>query len=259
MKRTRILCITTFLLSLLFLYSIPAVYAQTDMGLPDADDNILAGIADSETMNENKTENIESLTLLLVMYSEQLEEYDRSNGVFVITCISFCGVVLGIAITLVTGAKEIKRPNLALAAVFALLPSIMTLCLYVFSMQCRRVAIFRGYLAYLEEKLSNLTGVPMIFNREVVPKFFGEFLTNICGPVVMILFIILLFIVSIWLCAYFAKSPKVISKAGCGVKAGRAILWILFALCIVFCVICAFDLATNDPVPGKVYEFCINN
>ena len=61
------------------------------MGLPDADDNILAGIADSETMNENKTENIESLTLLLVMYSEQLEEYDRSNGVFVITCISFCG------------------------------------------------------------------------------------------------------------------------------------------------------------------------
>ena len=81
MKRIQILCITTFLLSLLFLYSIPAVYAQTDMGLPDADDNILAGIADSETMNENRTENIESLTLLLVMYSEQLEEYDRSNGV----------------------------------------------------------------------------------------------------------------------------------------------------------------------------------
>ena len=59
MKRIQILCITTFLLSLLFLYSIPVVYAQTDMGLPDADDNILAGIADSETMNENKTENID--------------------------------------------------------------------------------------------------------------------------------------------------------------------------------------------------------
>lgn len=223
------------------------------------------------------TERVEALTALIVMYSEQLEEYDRFSGSFVVACVGFAGVVLGLAINLAISKREEKkenRQNYGMAALFALIPGIAALCLYVFSMQCRRVVFFRGYLTYLEKELSQLIGIPMIFNDKVVPKFFGEFNTMNAGFLVMAIAVCIMLGVSIALCMYFilpnlthlklktGNGPKAFLRENSRIIKDAVINIIFIVILTTFsysCIVCVFDLCTNGSIPGIVYDFCINS
>lgn len=139
--------VAVLLVCLLILCMAPATCKGIDEQL-----QVLSAAEEAVPVPAGDVERIESLTALIVMYSEQLEEYDRSNGSFVVACVGFAGVVLGLAINLSISKKEKgerTRPDYGMAALFVLIPGTIALCLYVFSMQCRRVVFFRGYLTYL--------------------------------------------------------------------------------------------------------------
>lgn len=287
-KRIGCLGVAGLLLCLLVLCMAPAVYAQNNeppQVPPDLEETASAQLGDAE--------RIESLTALIVMYSEQLEEYDRSNGSFVVACVGVVGVVLGVAVNLFDIRKEKgerKRPDYGMAALFSLIPGTMALCLYVFSMQCRRVVFFRGYLTYLEGELGKLTGIPMVFNSRVVGKFFGEFATMTAGFGVMAITVIVAFAVSIYCCLYYATRDgqwsnsmlckllralhqkvsgfltkhlpkkilqffkKILSWLFCPSTLFGIIL-LVFGVC---CAICVVDLCSNGDIPKDVYDFCLN-
>lgn len=215
-------------------------------------------------------QRVEALTALIVMYSEQLEEYDRSNGSFVVACVGFAGAVLSLAINLFISKKEQgmqKRPDYRMAALFSLIPGVAALCLYVFSMQCRRVVFFRGYLSYLEEQLGQLTGIPMVFNSHVVTRFFGEFNTMNAGFAVMGITVFAMLVVSFSLCIYFVVPKGAFSKfklwneiKACFLEKSHIIVGLFIILIVaVFsfsCVVCVIDLCSNGDIPNSVHNFC---
>lgn len=282
-KKIGCLGVLALLVCLLTLCTAPTVYAQA--GVP-------TGTANMASAEVGDAERIEALTALIVMYSEQLEEYDRSNGSFVVACVGIVGVVLGIAFNLLTSRKEKereKRPDYGMAVLFALITGTMALCLYVFSMQCRRVVFFRGYLTYLERELSELTGIPMVFNSEIVGSFLGRFHTMNAGFAVMGITVSVAFVVSLYFCLYFATEEGAIPNSGpCkllrrlsqivsqifsklppkwfwrGIR--KFFSWLfrpsvgLFLIVAVFgvcCGICVYDLCTNSGIPKDVYDTCL--
>lgn len=285
-------CIFVFLSCFLCSFTFPGALPNIDPNLTYLTHDTLEPDSDPSADNDNLTaEKIASLTALIVMYSEQLEEYDRSNGTFVVGCITLIGATLGVMLTLnARGKKRESSPNLtlseqtlpkddidkktrlALTAMFMIIPSAMTLCLYVFSMQCRRVAFFRGYLSYLEKQLSELIGTPMIFNQEIVGHFFGNFTTNQYGPLVMGIFIIVIliicsiFLISLWLpvlrppTVSFESIKCILRKLMRLLSSIGLLILILgtFFLCAWFCFICASDLIGNGGVPYDVYNFSMN-
>lgn len=220
----------------------------------------LSTVEDTEPSSAGDAERIEALISLIAMYSEQLEEYDRSGGSFVVGCMGIAGVILGLVVAFFSTENEkhkLVRPNYGVAFLFSLIPGIMTLCLYVFSMQCRRVEFFRGYLTYLEEKLSKLIEIPMVFNSKVVSTFFGEFMTMRMGFVVMAVVVVFVFLVPAERCLHTATaegcSKCIFTKSG-------FVFWLFFAVLSVYgiaCLIFVYDLCTNDVIATQVYQYCL--
>lgn len=202
------------------------------------------------------------------LYSAQLEEYDRTCINFVLTCIGFAGVIFGIIATLLNIQKnkqnndssqhtESRVIEKVIAVLILIVPSMMTLCLYVFSMQCRRVAFFRGYLKYLEERLSERMEVPLLFNTKIVEEYFGKFTTNRIGPVVMGVFIAVILLISLLCSLYYAKA---FWNSGIGGKVVYILLFVLLPLfCIAACAVFTVDLSINDSIVKSVYEYCIDS
>ena len=108
----------------------------------------------------------------------------------------------------------------------------------------------------------------MIFNSEIVPKFFGEFTTNTLGPFVMGVFVVIFFVVSGWLCLYYARQPKTAAKKSLRPKllslswkklASIVLLVVVFVVCIGLCGVCVKDLVTNVEARDAVYNYCMNS
>lgn len=203
------------------------------------------------------------------LYTEQLEAYDRGQGDAIMACITFGGVLISIVISLFVDKKNINKivrgenslkGKRIMAILFLIVPSITTLSLYIFSMQCRRVAFFRGYLRYLEEELSKRVEVPLLFNNRIAGKFFGECITNIVGPWIMICFVLAIMgvgVVLVWRYSTFIKEEKQEEKRWC-LKFGYYFLFrILPGICIVACIVFISDLWSNSFVAEEVYQYCI--
>lgn len=270
--------VAVLLACLLILCMAPAACKGIDEQL-----QVLSAAEEAVPVPAGDVERIESLTALIVMYSEQLEEYDRSNGSFVVACVGFAGVVLGLAINLSISKKEKggrTRPDYGMAALFVLIPGTIALCLYVFSMQCRRVVFFRGYLTYLEGKLGELTGIPMVFNSKVVGKFFGEFKTMNTGFWVMGITVGAILAMSLVFCGYFAlpvdgiqkikqwNSWRKLSKGNISHKAIElckvlvcflplVLFALIFAVFSWSSIVCVIDLCSNGDIPDRVCDFCM--
>ncbi|MCH5260784.1 MAG: hypothetical protein J1F18_13565 [Lachnospiraceae bacterium] len=253
------LCYIVILLSGILSLS---MLTATCLASPDINGNLpsLSAMEVAISSSDGDTERIEALTSLISMYSEQLEEYDRSNGSFVVGCVGLAGVILGLVVNVFTTENKknkLIRPNYGIATLFALIPGIMTLCLYVFSMQCRRVVFFRGYLTYLEEKLSELIGIPMVFNSNVVGKFFGEFGTMNAGFWVMGIVVVLMLLVSCCLCLYLATPKCFFTNASICSIVIFSIYVIVFIVFTISCIIFVYDLCTNGDIPNQVYQYCL--
>lgn len=158
---------------------------------------------------ENKTneKRIDQLMAALTLYTTQLEDYDKSNFNACMTCIGFVGGLIAVVGTIICTSSNngnVSWLNEAVAVILLLIPLIITLFLYNFSMNCRRSALFKGYTQFLEECLNKeLEKEYMLYSNFLIPKHYANFPVNKYGPIALMIFLFFLyafsFIISFYL------------------------------------------------------------
>lgn len=200
-----------------------------------------------------KTE-INEIVQLIIEYTRQVEKYESVSTYYSAICLGgIWATALFIVCLLVWRQKEAEQEifDKVISAICFLPPAITTLYLYTFAMNMRKVAIFRGYLGYLENLWNSLADYSvMAFDRELVTKFLdaGSFPVNGWGPVVMGIFVILSLVMGFSLSAYFGQ--KVVS---CRFKKWQKIIfYVLLIVCVLFDIMCVYCLSINDKVADEV-------
>lgn len=193
-------------------------------------------------------------------YTDQIERYESLStwfAAFSMTCIM---AVLLIAVGLLLRRNRDENRNgpfydIVLSGLFLLIPTITTLFLYVFAMNMRKVAMYRGYLSFLEEQWNALVGAEtMLFDEEIVREFFSfhSFLVNGLGPAVMSAFIVLAFVIGFGISVHFLRK---IESAKARIRMA-VLLSVLLVICVSFSVMCAYYLSINDSVMMQVIKYC---
>lgn len=206
-------------------------------------------------------EQLNGIIKMIDSYTNQIERYENLStwyAAFSALCII---LVFGYAIYLILrrgrdDARKAPFYDSLLAGVFMFIPAIVTLYMYVFAMNMRKVALYRGYLSFLEEQWNSLSGSEIMqFDKAIMPEFFSfqSFLVNGLGPVVMAIFIILAFGISFGLSIFYIKKLDA-SKIKTALS---VLLCILLIVCISFSGLCTYYLSTNDSVVEAVVDYCL--
>lgn len=204
--------------------------------------------------------NTSNITTMIKLYTTQIERYESQStwfAAFSIVCILLT-IILSVHLFLKrenTHANQRMSYNMSLSAILLVIPSIITLYLYVFAMNMRKVALYRGYLSFLEDQWNmQAESEEMLFDNEIIGRFFSfkEFLVNGLGPVVMVLFLLFAIVIGFGLSIYFERQlqDSVIKKGL------RFMIVFLMVICISFNGICSYYLCTNDSVSKSVTEYC---
>lgn len=236
---------------------------------------------------------IEQITL----YTQQLDSFDQLSTNYVMTVISFIGVIIAAIMALMGVKKRLKDNkymnilNRAISMAFLTIPSIITLFMYVFAVNCRKVALYRGYLQYLEDLLnSNAGSEKVMFHTKAIQEFYGisfdissvdnfvgkQFWSMSLGPIVMVIFLFMIMIVSFKISKYFAlqadgdyKLCKV-ERSKEDKKGHKVWIWskwekykrhyyviykVLFLVSIVFCILCCYDCICNSGAMNSIHFF----
>ncbi len=205
-------------------------------------------------------ERADGIIQMIGSYTDQIERYERLSTWFAAFSVSCIMAVLLVAVALSLRRNREDGRNgsfyhLVLSGLFLLIPMITTLYLYVFAMNMRKVAMYRGYLSFLEEQWNALTGTEtMVFDGGLIKEFFSfrSFLVNGLGPAVMSIFIVLAFAVGFGLSVHFLR--KLSASKG---KTWMAVLLsVLLVVCVSFSGLCAYYLSVNDSVMASVTEYC---
>lgn len=104
--------------------------------------------------------------------------------------------------------------------------------MYIFAMNMRKVAFFRGYLSFLESQWNRLAGDDrMLFDLGIMNQFFSmeTFPVNGLGPAVMVLFLLVSLILGFGLAGYFSnKLQNSLLKRGM-----RLLICIVGIMCVI--------------------------
>lgn len=209
------------------------------------------------------------------LYTMQLEEYDRLSANYMLICVGFVLVILlAVAFLLIKGTFNSQKISSKsdnnsgiIALLFLTIPMITVLYMYVFSMQCRKVAIYRGYLGYLEDQLSNNVSVPLFFDKDIVNEFMVgsiwpfssvNFYTNGIGPIVMQGFILLIYgAACVMAIAFMLKFCSSTSN-----NRHKIFLKVFFIAIITISTLSivpfVYDLVHNSVVMEGVYQYCLD-
>lgn len=208
-------------------------------------------------------DRLNDVAQMIGFYMEQIERYESLStwcALLTIICILVVLIFAGTVLIKNSDKSEYNKAgnNLILSGMFLIIPSIVTLYLYVFTMNMRKVALFRGYLSFLENQWNAMAGGKiMLFDSLIINKFFSpqSFLVNGLGPAVMVLFLVLSAVLGYGLSFYFAcKVQK--SKIKNGMK---LLICVLGIACVLFNGLCCFYLVSNDSVVKAVIEDCQTN
>lgn len=206
------------------------------------------------------TDKTNDIIQVINSYTDQIERYENLSTWFAAFCVACILAVIAIAVFLIIKREEEAEHcraiyNSVLSGIFLIIPSVTTLYLYVFSMNMRKVALYRGYLGFLERQWNSLAGVDiMLFDEGIMGRFFSlqNFLVNGLGPVVMAVFIVLSMIVGFGLSIYFWRK---IRDSGMK-KILKLLLCVLLLVCVLFDGLCTYYLSTNGNVTEAVMDYC---
>lgn len=197
---------------------------------------------------------------MIVTYTEQLERYEAlSTWCALLTVICILAVIIFAGSLIVKGrnGKDTDREgyHFVLTCLFLTIPSITTLYLYIFAMNMRKVALFRGYLGFLENQWNVLAGSDIMrFNLQIIDRYFSPqvFPVNGLGPAVMALFLALSLVFGFGMAIHFASRLQTPAM-----KRGLKLLTcVLGVICLLFNGMCCYYLTTNDAVLHSVPESC---
>lgn len=185
--------------------------AQNDNSV-NADGTEIKHVVESIILqNENSDKRIDVIMETMILCTNQLEDYDKSNLNAGMSCIGFIGLIIT-AVGAITAALNEKNRvffNQAVSVILLFIPEMFVVFLYNFSMSCRRSAIYRGYLMFLEEILNEELGADyMLFNQLLIPERLSNFSVNTKGPVILALFILIIVSLFFILSYYFARQSK---------------------------------------------------
>lgn len=198
--------------------------------------------------------DVSEIVQLIIEYTKQVEKYENVSTYYSAICLGgIWATVLFIIYLLVRRQKEPSQEiyDKVISALCLLPPAITTLYLYTFAMNMRKVAMFRGYLGYLENVWNSLINFPITtFDQELVKQFLGakSFPVNGLGPAVMGIFVILSLVIGFRLSAYFGH--KVISSEF--KKWHKIIFYVLLIVCVLFDIMCVYYLGINDRIVDEV-------
>lgn len=192
-------------------------------------------------------------------YTEQIERYENLSTWFAAFCAGAILIIIaaasGLMIKRERASTNRRMYNFILSGIFLLIPSLTTLYLYTFAMNMRKVALYRGYLAFLEKQWNLLSGVDIMqFDSEVITEFFSfkEFLVNGLGPAVMALFVVFSLIIGFGLSVYFLKQMELSRMK----SILRVCVCVLLVVCVLFDGMCTYYLAGNDSITKSVLIQC---
>lgn len=200
------------------------------------------------------------ITQMINSYTEQIERYESLSTWFAaFSAVCILAVFFFAILLIIRQQKEDEgnreRCHIFLSALFLVVPSITTLYLYTFAMNMRKVALFRGYLGFLETQYNRLAEANlMLFDNGIIDTFysFGSFYVNGLGPVVMAFFVIAALAIGFGASLYFARKvrqAKVRNRL-------QLCMGILAFVCIVFDGLCTYYLSINDQVVQSVIRYC---
>ncbi len=205
-------------------------------------------------------DKLNDIAQMINSYTEQIERYESlSTWCALLTIICILAVLIFTSSLIVknNGRSDCGKEKyyLILSGLFLTIPSITTLYLYTFAMNMRKVALFRGYLSFLESQWNAMADSKMmLFDLQIIDQFFSPqtFLVNGLGPVVMTLFLVLSAVLGFGLSFYFTcKLQNSTSKKGM-----KLLICVLGFVCILFNGICCYYLTTNASVAKTVFENC---
>lgn len=196
------------------------------------------------------------------VYTGQIERYETLStwfAAFHVVCLlvllSFAGFLL-LRRRGESGGERALTTGILSASLLGV-PVLTTLYLYTFAMNMRKVALYRGYLSFLEQCWNQQSGLnAMLFDGEIITEFFSfqRFLVNGLGPVVMSVFILLALGLGFGLSIYFqCQLPGSRMKRGLAWLTGVTLVVSLF-----FDVLCTYYLSTNDAAVQAVLQSCQN-
>lgn len=208
------------------------------------------------------TDQLNHISQMIVSYTEQVERYESlSTWCALCSMLAILAVMMFNVSLILKGAGkcgyEGERYHLIVSGLFLTIPTITTLYLYIFAINMRKVALFRGYLSFLESQWNRMAGDDrMLFDLGIMDQFFSmeTFPVNGLGPAVMILFLLLSLVLGFGLAGYFCnKLQKSSLKRGM-----RLLICIVGIVCVLFNGLCCYYLATNDSVVKAAFDYCEN-
>lgn len=208
-------------------------------------------------------DRLNDIAQMIGLYTEQIERYESLStwsALLTIICILVVLIFIGFLIMKNRGRNNCgwEGNDLIFSGLFLTIPSITTLYLYTFAMNMRKVALFRGYLSFLENQWNEITGDRiMLFDCQIINKFFSPqvFLVNGLGPAVMGLFLVLSVMLGFGLSFYFTcRIQNMLVKKGM-----KVLICILGIVCILFNGVCCYYLTTNDSAVKEVIEDCMTD
>lgn len=210
------------------------------------------------------TDKSQDIISLINQYTSELEELDQLSITYIMTCIGVIGVILGIIATIYINNKKNNWQSTSyriVAPLFLTIPVIISIFLGAVTLNCRKVAIYRGYLVYLEQSYNKLSGtIPQNYNTRVLqylskwgPSNPNGSVTNYLVDYAYLILIAVCFVVCFYCAAKaFNKSDKA-KRYGKKMKTLFKISYILIVLvCLAIYAACIIDLGIQSVSIEKV-------
>lgn len=212
---------------------------------------------------ENTLYNKRADAIIAVMTTctNQIEDYEKRNFGECMTCAGFftatfaaIGAVLLIGPTAAEATEEyMSNIFLATACMLMLIPAVVTIFLYDFAMNCRRSAILRGYMQFLEERLNGiLCETSMLYHGALFSDEIDLFPVNRYGPVALGFALIALFAACcVWSWSLFSYAKPTPYEFG---------YYFFFGAVLVICVPCSIfysiALTRNGKAVDRAKDMC---
>ena len=176
------------------------------------------------------------------------------------------GTISGIIASLNNLGKEVwkSRSFRMIPFLFLSIPVVGCVFLGVVTLNCRKVAMYRSYLVYLENAYNNIEGTVTQYYNTNTQQFLSKWsFTNPNGSmlnrIVDIAFIIIMVVLFI-VCFVLAKryNKVCIDANGYGSKLVKKsfpiVFWTVLIACLVICTATCFDLIFNSVTVDKVLQ-----
>lgn len=202
----------------------------------------------------------ETFIALIMSYTDQIEDYEKRNYNECMTCLGFIAALLAAigAILLVHPSLEtVDKPiiYLAIAFILMLIPAVITIFVYNFSMNCRRSAILRGYLQFLEDRLNAiLCEKSMLYHSILFTEEIVFFPVNRYGPLALVVALIGIFYTCArWSISIFRENLPALNDyiITYGIYYGLVLI-----ICIPCCILYGAGLSRNNAAIKRSREIC---